>query len=66
MASSNNSYFIRIEIPIAFMPINLYEQWATLSSDKRLFYFSRGGRGVAQVSVDKVTILACGINLWKK
>lgn len=64
--TQSNVYLIRIEKPVAYLPLHLYEQWATLSTDKRLFYFSRGGRGIAQVSVENVTVLACGINLWKK
>lgn len=63
MIEPTNKHLIRIEKPIARMPLDMYEQWATLSEDKRLYYIRKGSSGVGQVSVKHVSVLAIKIFL---
>jgi len=61
-----NVYLIRIDKPIARLPLHLYEQWASLSHDGRLFYIRKGSAGWGQVSAKNVTVLAVRIHTDEK
>lgn len=51
------TYLIQINKPIAYMPIDMYTQWASMSENNK-FYVSRGSRGHLSISAKNVTILA--------
>jgi len=55
-----NSYLIKINRPIAYMPLEMYIQYATKGPIGR-FYVSRGASGGISISEKNVTILPCGI-----
>lgn len=55
-----NSFLIRIERPVAFMPVDKYIQEATKGPGER-FYVTRGTSGGLSVSAKNCTVLACGI-----
>jgi hypothetical protein len=60
-AQSNNQYLIKINKIIAYMPSNMYTQWATMSEDGKRFYVSRGAMGRLSISTSSAEIISCGI-----
>lgn len=55
--SPTNVFLIEITKAIAFMPMDMYTQWASRSENNK-FYVSRGARGYVSISAKNVTILA--------
>lgn len=52
----SNVFLIEIIKPIAYMPIDKYQQWASYNNGR--FYISRGPRGYISVSEKSVKVLA--------
>ena len=60
-ARSNNQYLIEIKKAIAYLPLDMYTQWVTMSEDSKKFYISRGSSGNLSISTSSAEIIACGI-----
>ena len=56
-ALPSNVFLIEIQGAVAYMPLNMYTQWATLGPGNR-FYVSRGSRGNLSISAKRCTVLA--------
>lgn len=56
-ALPSNVYLIEIQGAVAYMPLEMYTQWATLGPGNR-FYVSRGAKGYLSISSKRCTILA--------
>lgn len=53
----SNVYLVRIEKPIAYMPVDRYVQWASKGPGER-FYVNRGPAGGRSIGAKSVTVLA--------
>lgn len=53
----SNVYLIEIHGAVAYMPLDMYTQWATKGPGNR-FYVSRGSRGSLSISAKRCTVLA--------
>jgi len=58
---ASNVYLIEILKTVAFLPLEMYIQEATLSHDKKRFYISRGPAGNLTLGAKNCKVLACGI-----
>lgn len=56
-----NTYIVRINKYIAFMPSDKYTQEVSMSHGGTRFYIDRGSAGGLSVSVKSCTVIACGI-----
>lgn len=53
----SNVYLVEINIPIAYLPLDMYTQYATKGPGER-FFIRKGSRGVKSISTKSVTVLA--------
>jgi hypothetical protein len=60
-----NTYLVRIEKALAYMPLDKYTQWASGRAPGRL-YVKRGCGGGISISSKSVTILAQGVCFYNK
>lgn len=60
----SNVYLIRIEKPIAYMPIDNYVQWASKGPGER-FFINRKSAGHISISAKNVTVLAQKIDYYE-
>ncbi len=56
-ALPSNVFLIEIQGAVAYMPLDMYTQWATLGPGNR-FYVSRGAKGYLFISAKRCTVLA--------
>lgn len=61
IVQSNNQYLIEIQKVVAYLPLNMYTQWVTMSEDGKRFYISRGSGGYLSISTSSAEIIACGV-----